>query len=76
MAAIDHKGLAKAIEKCGYEGRQVQLAAEVGISPQYLSDILGGRRKLKRNPELRKKLADALDVPRRWIETSDPSEAA
>lgn len=60
----------------GYEGRQNQLADGVGISPQYLTDIVKGRRTLKRNPVLRQKLADALDVPRRWIERADPSEGA
>ena len=76
VASIDKAGLAKAIEVAGFEGRQNQLAADVGISPQYLTDIVKGRRTLKRSPALRQKLADALDVPRRWIERPDPTEAA
>lgn len=70
MAAIDRAGLAKAIELAGYEGRQNELASDLGISPQYLTDIIKGRRTLKRNPELRARMAKQLDVPRRWIETA------
>lgn len=68
MAAIDPEGLQKVIEKTGWTGHQRRLAEQVGISPQYLTDIIQGRRTLKRNPELRERLARALDVPRRWIE--------
>lgn len=66
VAAIDREGLAKAIELGGWEKKQ--LAKKVGISPQYLADILAGRRTLKRNPALRKAMAKELGVPTRWIE--------
>ena len=48
-----------------------RLAEEVGISRTYLADILSGRRTLKRNPDLRHRIAKALDVPYKWIENGD-----
>ena len=68
MAAIDHEALLDWMEAKGWLGRQSELAAEVGISKQYLTDIVKGRRSLKRNPELIKKLAEALNVPQSRIE--------
>ena len=44
------------------------LAAELGISLTYLGDIEKGRRTLKRNPPLRKRIADTLGVPQRMVE--------
>lgn len=52
------------------------LAGRVGISPQYLGDIEAGRRTLKRNPGLIKKLAEALNVPMSMIEHRAPGEVA
>lgn len=40
-----------------------QFASELGISRQYLSDIEGRRRFLKRRPDLVKKMALVLGVP-------------
>lgn len=44
------------------------LADEVGISLKYMADIARGDRTLKRNPSLRKQIADALQVPVTRIE--------
>ncbi len=48
-----------------------RLATETGISLQYACDIVAGRRTLKRNPGLRKRIAKACDVPLHWIETRE-----
>lgn len=45
-----------------------QLAERVHISRTYMADILSGRRTLRRNPELRHAMAEALEVPYSWIE--------
>lgn len=37
------------------------LAEDVGLSLGYMCDILSGRRRVKRNPVLRRRLADALN---------------
>ncbi len=66
MPAIDPEALVKAMDKSGVTPRQ--LATQVGKSLQYVCDIRSGRRLLKRNPELRKQIALALDVPPHWIE--------
>lgn len=68
MPAIDHEALSDWMDAKGWSGRQRELAAQLDISPQYLSDILAGRRTLKRNPELLRKIADALNVPQARIE--------
>lgn len=52
------------------------LAERVGVSPHYISNILNGHRRLKRNPELRRKIAAALDRPLDWIEAERPDEVA
>jgi antitoxin component HigA of HigAB toxin-antitoxin module len=44
---------------------QVELAAEIGTSQGYLSDLENRRRRL--TPELARKMAVALDVPERWL---------
>lgn len=41
---------------------RTRFAERVGISMEYLCDIEAGRRLLKRNPGLIKRIADALDV--------------
>lgn len=66
MPAIDHEALVKAMDKAGVTPRH--LATEIDKSLQYVCDIRAGRRTLKRNPELRKQIALALDVPPHWIE--------
>ena len=45
-----------------------QLARSVGVSLSYMCDITSGRRNLKRNPALRRRIAIALNVPQHWIE--------
>lgn len=45
-----------------------QLASATGISLSYASDIVSGNRSLPRSPQLRKAIAEALDVPQHWIE--------
>lgn len=45
-----------------------QLSEAVGLSLTYVCDITAGRRTLKRNPEMRKRIAAALGVPQHWIE--------
>lgn len=66
MAAIDHQGLTKAMDLALVTPKQ--LAEATGMSLTYVCDITAGRRTLKRNPELRKKIAVALNVPQHWIE--------
>lgn len=53
-----------------------QLAEAIGMSLTYVCDITAGRRTLKRNPELRGKIAKALDCPRFWIEAERPDPEA
>lgn len=73
MAAIDHQALTKAMNGAGVTKQR--LASELGMSLQYVCDITAGRRTLKRNPELRKRIALALDVPIHWIEHHDEAAA-
>lgn len=65
---IHPEGLAKCMSTAPMSKKQ--LAASVGISVQYTTDICAGRRTLTRNPELRRKIAAALDVPQSWIEVA------
>ena len=74
MAAIDHALLAKAMDKSGVT--PTRLATETGKSLTYICDILAGRRTLKRNPELRRQIANVCDVPVHWIEHHTSGEAA
>jgi transcriptional regulator with XRE-family HTH domain len=74
MAAIDAELLQKAMDKAGVSRQR--LAAEVGVSLQYVCDITAGRRTLKRNPDLRKRIADVCDVPTHWIEHRTPEAAS
>lgn len=68
--AIDHEGLTKAMDLALVTPKQ--LAEATGMSLTYVCDITAGRRTLKRNPELRKKIAVALNVPQHWIEHAEP----
>ena len=52
-----------------------QLAEQLGISRSYLVRITNGSGRLKRNPVLRRQIADALDVPVHWIEGERPEPA-
>jgi transcriptional regulator with XRE-family HTH domain len=58
---FDEKALADWMEARGYTAKQ--FAADARISPQYLGDILAGRRKLKRRPDLVKTFAELLQIP-------------
>lgn len=66
MAAIDDEALRDWIDAKGWTIKG--LADEVGISLTYMADIARGVRTLKRNPVLRKKIADTLQVPVTRIE--------
>jgi transcriptional regulator with XRE-family HTH domain len=70
--SIDGEALRILREKDGYN--QAAFAAAVEISPQYLGDIEAGRRTLKRNPGLIKKMADQLNVPMSMLEHRAPGE--
>ena len=69
VTGIDHRALVKAMDKSAVTPKQ--LADSLGLSLQYVCDITAGRRTLKRNPELRRRMAKALDVPTHWIEHQD-----
>lgn len=66
MAGIDGSHVGRLRELAGYQA--TAFAKEVGISLTYLGDIESGRRTLKRNPGLIKKIADVLNVPVSMIE--------
>lgn len=69
MASIDPQSLIKAMDTAGVSRRR--LATELGVSLQYVCDITAGRRLLKRSPELRRRIAETLDVPMHWIERQE-----
>jgi transcriptional regulator with XRE-family HTH domain len=71
---INHEALTVIRRKDGHT--IASLASMVEISPQYLSDIEAGRRTLKRNPGLIKRLASALNVPTSMLERRAPGEDA
>lgn len=66
--------LVKAMDKAGVTRRR--LADELGMSLQYVCDITAGRRTLKRNPDLRRRIAGVCDVPTHWIEHHDEQVVA
>jgi hypothetical protein len=66
MTQIDPENLARAMQRAPMSTSR--LAEQAGISLSYMCDILAGRRTLQRNPDLRRRLAIALDVPQHWIE--------
>lgn len=53
-----------------------ELARRVDVTTDYISHLLAGRRRLKRNPVLRRRIADALGVPVDWIEGRWTDKAA
>lgn len=63
---VDSEALKVLLDKDGWQ--HANFAREVGISPQYLSDVLAGRSKLGRSPQLISAMAKALNVPRSMIE--------
>lgn len=75
VPAIDPGHLQKAMDDAPIT--PTELAKKVGISLSYMVDILKGRRTLKRNPQLRQRLAEEIGCPRFWIEHhEDPAEVA
>lgn len=74
MPPVDPANLRKAMDKAGFSTKR--LAEESGLSLQYVCDLTSGHRNLKRNPELRRKLAAILDVPVHWIERQRTDEVA
>lgn len=61
-------------EKDGYS--RTLFAQQVGVSLQYLCDIEDGRRTLKRNPGLIRRMATVLNVPVSMLERRAPGEAS
>jgi transcriptional regulator with XRE-family HTH domain len=53
-----------------------QLADAVGLSLSYMTRIVNGQRRLKRNPVMRHDIAKALGVPTHWIEVERPDPEA
>lgn len=76
MPSIDPQRLTTAMEIAGVN--PTELARRVGVTKDYISHLTAGRRRLKRNPILRRKIADALGVPVDWIEGrwSNPEDLA
>ena len=74
MSAIDSKNLQKAMELSGVTPKR--LADELQMSLTYVGDLTSGRRTLKRNPELRIRIAKVLNVPIHWIERASTETAA
>lgn len=68
------RAVRKARVKAGYQ--QKQLAAEAGISRQYLCDIERGRRFAERRPDVRKRIAEILGVPQARLEEYVPRAVA
>jgi transcriptional regulator with XRE-family HTH domain len=66
MTVINSLDLTRAMDRAPMTASQ--LAREVGVSLTYICDIRAGRRKLSRNPALRRRIAEALGVPQHWIE--------
>jgi transcriptional regulator with XRE-family HTH domain len=60
MISIDRFKLHRCMANVGVT--QKELAAKVGVSQQYISNMLGGHRAAKRNPALRLRIAEALGV--------------
>lgn len=72
--AIDGAAVKILREKDG--ASRTQFAKLVGISMEYLCDIEAGRRTLKRNPGLVKRIAETLNVPTSMVEHRAPGEVA
>ena len=70
MPAIDHEALRKVMDLA--QITPTQLSKELHVSLTYVGDITSGRRTLKRSPELRSKIAKAVNVPIHWIERPTP----
>ena len=66
VTAINPEGLRKAMDRSNVTVSQ--LARRLGVTTSYMDRIVKGDRRLKRNPELRNRIARELDVPIFWIE--------
>jgi transcriptional regulator with XRE-family HTH domain len=73
MAAIDPRALRKAMDLAGMTPRQ--LAETLQLSHDYVLNIRNGHRRLKQNPAMRRRIADALNVPIHWIESKEADAA-
>lgn len=69
MIRIDAVEMSNAMARA--EMTATELATEVGVSLTYICDIRAGRRSLERNPQLRRRIADALNVAQHSIEHDD-----
>ncbi|MDQ2729106.1 MAG: helix-turn-helix transcriptional regulator [Actinomycetota bacterium] len=74
MPPLDKTLLKKAMDKAGVSTKR--LSDEAPMSLQYACDLVSGHRNLKRNPALRKRIAEVLDVPVHWIEHHETTEVA
>jgi transcriptional regulator with XRE-family HTH domain len=66
VTAIDHKALRAEMDRSGVT--VAELARAVDISLPYASNLVAGRKKAKRQPVLRRRIADTLGVRPRSIE--------
>jgi len=73
VPAIDPKSLRTAMDARNVTPKALATGTDMSLS--YICDILAGRRRLKRNPGLRRRIADTIGVPVHWIESRE-SEAA
>lgn len=74
MPSIDPKRLQVALNATGIP--VAELARRVGVTTSYMARIVNGDRRLKRNPALRRQIANALGVYPDWIEARDQEIAA
>jgi transcriptional regulator with XRE-family HTH domain len=76
---LDAHGLATAFELSGLTVGELTRRLNDGphskVSESYVRAILRGDRRLKRNPVLRRRIADALGVPLYWIEVPPAGSA-
>lgn len=69
MTAIDPNALRREMDKEGVT--PTALANEIGVSLSYVCDITAGRRRLKRNPVLIRRIATALNCRVSTIQAED-----
>ena len=73
MAALDPAALRQIMDTNGFSSSD--LARHLDVTEDYVRRLRAGSRRLKRHPVMRRRLADALGVPVRWIETADDQDA-
>ena len=74
MAALDPAALRQIMDANGFSSSD--LARECDITEDYVRRLRAGSRRLKRNPVMRRRIADACGVPVHWIETRDETARA